>query len=712
MSKVAVPNYHLEDSVAVITLDNPPVNALALALRLRLDSVVREALQDPKVQAIVLIGAGRGFCAGGDITEFDLPAISQAPSLMTLFSLLENSPKPVVAALHGMALGGGLELALACHARVAQRQTQIGLPEVHLGLVPGAGGTQRLPRLVGPEAALNLIVQGRTYPAHTLSESALFDQITDEPPLAAALTLAHELAALIADGGALRRTGELTVQMPNAQAFFAFARATVKAQSRGLPAPLACVDCVEFAATQPFQVGLEREFETFWRLRSTPESSGLRHAFLAERKATEINDFPTHIKPRTVERAVVIGSGLMGSGIAMSLADADLPVTLIEREQAALDRGLATVRQHYETMLKKGRLTLQQVEKRIALIQGAVGYDAVRDADLVIEAVFEDLDVKRQVFEKIADLTRAGTVLATNTSMLDVNRIAAFTQRPQDVLGLHFFSPAHVMKLLEVVRGEHTAPDVLATAMSLARRIGKTAVVSGVCEGFIGNRMLQPYLMQAELLLDEGAFPQQVDQAIERWGMAMGPFRVSDMAGNNLGAKIREQRLAENPHLVYSRIFDTVVAMGRDGQKVGRGWYDYVPGQRAPLPSQEVNAAIVAESQRLGLQRRVISDDEIVDRLVLALVNEGAKILEEGIAQRASDIDVVYIAGYGYPRWRGGPMLTADQRGLGDALAAMKRFANGPEYQRCADFWQPAALLCRLAENGQSFNTFNQSEPS
>lgn len=712
MSKVATPNYHLEDSVAVITLDNPPVNSLALTLRLRLDCVVREALQDPKVQAIVLIGAGRGFCAGGDIAEFDLPAISQAPSLMTLFSLIENSPKPVVAALHGMALGGGLELALACHARVAQKQTQIGLPEVHLGLVPGAGGTQRLPRLVRPEAALNLIVQGRTYPAHTLSESALFDQITDEPPLAAALTLAHELAALIADGGALRRTGELTVQMPNAQAFFAFARATVKAQSRGLPAPLACVDCVEFAATQPFQVGLEREFETFWRLRNTPESSGLRHAFLAERKASEINDFPTHIKPRTVERAVVIGSGLMGSGIAMSLADADLPVTLIEREQAALDRGLVTVRQHYEAMLKKGRLTLQQVEKRIALIQGAVGYDAVRDADLVIEAVFEDLDVKRQVFEKIADLTRAGTVLATNTSMLDVNRIAAFTQRPQDVLGLHFFSPAHVMKLLEVVRGEHTAPDVLATAMSLARRIGKTAVVSGVCEGFIGNRMLQPYLMQAELLLDEGAFPQQVDQAIERWGMAMGPFRVSDMAGNNLGAKIREQRLAENPHLVYSRIFDTVVAMGRDGQKVGRGWYDYVPGQRAPLPSQEVKAAIVAESQRLGLQRRVISDDEIVDRLVLALANEGAKILEEGIAQRASDIDVVYIAGYGYPRWRGGPMFTADQRGLGDVLAAMRRFANGPDYQRCADFWQPAALLCRLAESGQSFNTFNQSEPS
>ncbi|HCE6396338.1 TPA: enoyl-CoA hydratase/isomerase family protein [Pseudomonas aeruginosa] len=709
MSQTNVSLYQSVAGVAVIRLDNPPVNALGLALRLRLDEALRAALQDQAVNAIVVTGAGRGFCAGGDITEFDLPAISQAPSLMTLFSLIEDSPKPVVAALHGMALGGGLELALACHARVAQAQTQVGLPEVHLGLVPGAGGTQRLPRLVGVETALNLIVQGRTCPAQTLRDSGLFDQLTAEDPLVAALELARELAARVEAGGTLRRTGALDVQQPNAPAFFAFARATVKAQSRGLPAPEACVDCVEFAATLPFQQGLEREFDTFSRLRGSAEFAGLRHVFLAERKAAELDEPPAG-KPRAVERTVVIGGGTMGSGISISLANAGLPVTLIEREQSALERGLTTIRQHYEATQKKGRLTEQQAEQRLNLIQGALNYDAVADADLVIEAVFEDLEAKRQVFERLDAVARPGTLLASNTSMLDVDRIATFTRRPQDVLGLHFFSPAHVMKLLEVVRGERTSPEALASAMALARRIGKTAVVSGVCEGFIGNRMLQPYMMQAGLLLDEGALPQQVDRAIEKWGMAMGPFRVNDLAGNDLGSKIREQRLAENPDLVYSQTFETVTEMGRFGQKVGRGWYDYLPGQRTPQPSDEVNAAIVAESRRLGLKRRTISDEEIVDRLLLALVNEGAKILEEGIARRASDIDVVYTAGYGFPRWRGGPMFSADQIGLGHVLASMRRFAQGPDHQRRADFWRPAELLCRLAEHGQSFSTLNQSE--
>ncbi|MFZ6048754.1 3-hydroxyacyl-CoA dehydrogenase NAD-binding domain-containing protein [Pseudomonas sp. CR3202] len=705
-------HYQLKDGVAVIVLDNPPVNALALALRLRLADAVHSALNDPEANAVVLTGAGRGFCGGGDITEFDLPALSQAPTLMALFSLIERSPKPVVAALHGNALGGGLELALACHARVAQSKTQVGLPEVHLGLVPGAGGTQRLPRLVGPELALNLVLQGRTCSAQSLSESGLFDRLTDAAPLDSAVQLARELAAEVARGRSLKRAGELTPKLPNAQAFFAYARATAKAQSRGLPAPVACVDCVEYSVTLPFQEGLDREFDTFWRLRGTPEFAGLRHAFLAERKASEVAGLPTEAKPRPVERTVVIGGGTMGSGIAMSLANAGLPVTMIEREQPALDRGLASVRDTYLGALKKGRLSEQQFEQRVALINGALDYEAVKEADLVIEAVFEDLDIKRQVFEQLDAAARPGALLATNTSMLDVNRIAAFTNRPEDVIGLHFFSPAHVMKLLEVVRGERTSPAVLATAMNLARRIGKTAVVSGVCEGFIGNRMLQPYLMQAGLLLDEGALPHQIDRAIEKWGMAMGPFRVSDMAGNDLGAKIREQRLAEQPDLVYSRSFDTIVAIGRSGQKVGRGWYDYVPGQRAPVPSEEVIAAVVAESERLGLKRRAISDEEIVDRLLLALVNEGAKILEEGIAQRASDVDVVYTAGYGFPRWRGGPMFEADQRGLGDVLATMQRFSDGPAYQRCADFWRPAGLLCRLAGQGQSFATFNHSELS
>lgn len=698
--------YQVDDGVAVITLDHPPVNALALALRRRLADAMHAALHDSAVRALVITGAGRGFSGGGDITEFDLPALHQEPVPGSLHALIEASPKPVVAALHGTALGGGLELALACHARIAQAQTLVGLPEVHLGLVPGAGGTQRLPRLVGLELALNLIVQGRTQPASSLRDSGLFDELTDTAPLPVALALARQLAQQVAAGAAPRRTGALPVGMDNAEAYLAFARQTVKARAAGRPAPLACVDCVEHAATLPFEQGLERERDSFDRLRGTADFLGLRHAFLAERRAANVEDLPVDCKARGIESCVVIGGGTMGTGIAMSLANAGLPVTLVEREAAALERALATVQQHYDAALKKGRLTPQQAEQRKALVRGSLNLDPAREADVVIEAVFEDLGVKRQIFEQLDALAKPGAVLATNTSMLDVNRIADFTQRPQDVLGLHFFSPAHVMKLLEVVRGERTAPDALATAMALARRLGKTAVVSGVCEGFIGNRMFQPYLMQAGLLLDEGALPQQVDRAIEAWGMAMGPFRVCDLAGNDLGEKIREQRQALNPALVYSRSGAALVAMGRHGQKVGRGWYDYLPGQRAPAPSVEVNEAIVAESQRLGLQRRAISDEEIVDRLLLALVNEGARILDDGIAQRASDLDVVYTAGYGFPRWRGGPMFAAERRGLSDVLATLQRFAQGPAYQLRADFWQPAPLLIQLAECGLGFGDF------
>lgn len=703
------PLFHNHDGVALITLDQPPVNALCLALRLHLGAALQAALSDEAVRALVIIGSPRGFSAGGDIGEFDLPATWQEPTPMSLFRLIEDSPKPVVAALHGMALGGGLELAMACHARVAQRETRVGLPEVHLGLLPGAGGTQRLPRLVGAELALNMIVQGRTCSAASLGESGLFDRLTDESPLAAALALADELS----QGQALRRTCQLAVELPNAQAFFAFARASVQARARGLPAPTACVDCVEYACTLPFAEGLEREREQFARLRASPQSAALRHAFLAERKATEIRGLPASGESREIARAVVVGAGTMGSGIAIALANAGLPVTLIEQQQAALERGLDSIRQHYQGALDKGRLTAQQFEQRLALIEGALDFAAVAQADLVIEAVFEDLEVKRQVFERLDQLARPGTLLASNTSMLDLDRIAAFTSRPQDVLGLHFFSPAQVMPLLEVVRGAKTAPAVLASAMALARRLNKTAVVSGVCEGFIGNRMLQPYLMQVGMLLDEGALPQQIDQAMETWGMAMGPLRMCDTAGNDLGAKIQAQRMAHDPTLVYSRSFARVAEMGRAGQKVGRGWYDYLPGQRKPLPSAEVNDAIVAESQRLGLTRRSIGDVEIVERLLLALVNEGAKILEEGIAQRASDIDVVYLAGYGFPRWRGGPMFCAEQRGLADVLASLQHLAgNGPAYQRRAEFWRPAELIRRLVDNDQDFASLTDSELS
>lgn len=695
----------VNEGVALITLDRPPLNTLGLPLRRHLDDALHAAMADDAVRAVVITGAGRGFSGGGDITEFDLPSGGHAPLPGPQLDQLEASPKPVVAAMHGFALGGGLELALACHARVAHANTQVGLPEVQLGLVPGAGGTQRLPRLIGVEQALNMVLRGSTHSAASLRDSGLFDRVTDGDVVREAMALARALA----DSGVLRRTGALPCRMDNVQAFTAFVRGGLKTAPGGSTAPLACVDCVEAAATQPLRKGLDVEAAAFQRLRHSPQFAGLRHVFLAERRAAHLQDLPPGTQTRQVRRVAVIGGGTMGSGIAMAMANAGLSVLLVERDPAALERALRTLRAHYESLAQRGKLSSETAFARIALVAGAVDYDGVSQADLVIEAVFEDLAVKREVFERLDAVAKPGAILASNTSMLDLNAIAAFTRRPQDVLGLHFFSPAQVMKLLEVVRGADTAPDVLATAMALARKIGKTAVVSGVCEGFIGNRMLESYLMQAGLLLDEGALPQQVDRAIEAWGMAMGPFRMCDMAGNDLGAKIRAARIERDPTRVYSGTFDRLVALGRFGQKAGRGWYDHIPGQRTPTPSAEVQALVEAQSAQLGLQRRAISDAQIVDRLLLALANEGFKILEEGIAQRASDIDVVYTAGYGFPRWRGGPMFQVEQRGLGDVLAAMQRFSDGPAYQRADHFWRPAPLLVRLAEQGATLHSLDNT---
>jgi 3-hydroxyacyl-CoA dehydrogenase len=697
-----VPHYYLTGSVAVISLDRPPLNTLSLPLRAALLEALIAARQDPAVHAVVLRGAGRGFCAGGDVTEFDGPAIHQEPQLNPLMALIEDGPKPVVAAVHGMAIGGGLELAMACHARVAALDAQVGLPEVTLGILPGAGGTQRLPRLVGLELAFNLIVLGKIQPARALRDSGLFDLLVDGDPLPEAIELATALARRVQAGEPLRRTCELPVQMADAQAFLAYGRATVKSRARDLPAPLACVDCLEYAATLPFQEGLRREHEAVSRLCATPQFFGLRHAFLAERRAAQPPDAVGGARARPVAKAAVVGGGTMGAGISMCLASAGIPVVLIERGQEPLERALRGIAQNYEASVKKGQISAEQASQRIGLVRGAVELAEAADADLVIEAVFEDMAAKRSVFEQLDTVTRPGTVLATNTSMLDVDEIARCTRRPQDVLGLHFFSPAHVMKLLEVVRGAHTAPDVLATALDLSRRLGKTAVVSRVCEGFIGNRMLQPYLIQAGFLLDEGALPEQVDKAMEAWGMAMGPFRMCDMAGNDLGGHIREQRLKNHPGIVYSGTAAAIEKLGRLGTKVGKGWYDYLPGERNPKQSAEVRDAILAESARLGLERRHISDGEIVDRLVLSLANEGARLLEEGIAARASDVDVVYLAGYGFPRWRGGPLFYADRRGLKDVLATMRRLETGPRYQKREEFWRPATLLTQAAAAGKS----------
>ena len=599
-------------------------------------------------------------------------------------------------AINGTALGGGLELALGAHYRVAHAKAEVGLPEVKIGILPGAGGTQRLPRVVGLEAALNMIVSGATAPAARLAATALFDQVVEGDPVGAAVQL---LKQKIAAGGPHPRVRDLRVEHDDAQAFLAWARMGVAAASKNFPAPLRCVDAVA-ASLKPFDEGMAVEREGFTVLLNSPESKALRHAFFGERAAARIDDVGRDVRPRPVERVGVVGAGTMGGGISMNFLNAGIPVALVETTQEALDRGLATIRRNYENSAKKGRLTEEQVEQRMALLSPSLDHAALADADLVIEAVYEDYDVKQAVFEKIDQVARPGAILATNTSTLDVDRVAAFTKRPQDVLGLHFFSPANVMRLLEVVRGARTAKDVMATAMAMAKKIRKTAVVSGVCDGFIGNRMIEQYSRQATFMLEEGALPQQVDRAAEAFGFAMGPFRMGDLAGNDIGWAIRKRRYAERPGMVYADNADALCEMGRFGQKVGKGWYDYVAGDRTPRPSAEVEAMILERSKAQGIERREIGDREIVERLVYALANEGARILEEGIAARASDIDIVYLSGYGFPPWRGGPMFHADQVGLYNVLAAMRRYARGHR----GEAWEPAPLLVELAEAGRSFN--------
>ena len=681
--------YQARGAVAVITLDNPPVNGLGHALRRDLAAGLDRAAADPAVQAIVLVGAGNGFSGGADIKEFGTPKMTAEPSLHTVIRVVETSPKPVVAALHGVAMGGGLELALACHYRVAARGAQVALPEVKLGLLPGAGGTQRLPRAVGLETALNMIVSGATVPAAQLESTRLFDALVDGDLVEKAAAFAETVAAR----RPLPLLRDLPVRHPNAEGFLAVARGAVAAVSKGYPAPLKCVEALAAAASQPFEEGLRTERDLFLALLGTTESSALRHAFFAERAAAKIADVPEDTPTRQIRSAAVIGAGTMGGGIAMNFANAGIPVTVLEADRERLDKGIATIRKSYEGSAKKGKLTAAQVEERMGLLRPTLSYADVAAADIVVEAVFEDMAVKQAVFKTLDETMKPGAILASNTSTLDLNALAGTTRRPADVIGTHFFSPAHVMKLLEVVRGRETAKDVLATVMGLARTIKKTAVVSGVCDGFIGNRMLEPYLRQALRLIDEGALPAQVDRALEAFGMAMGPFRMSDLAGNDIGWLIRKRRYAEHPDTERSVLADRLCEQGRFGQKTGAGWYRYETGRRDALPDPAVDEMIQAYRREKGITPRRIPDDEIVDRCVFALVNEGAKILDEGIAQRASDIDLVYLAGYGFPPYRGGPMFYADTVGLYNVVRRMKEFA-----------WTPAPLLARLADEGKTFN--------
>ncbi|MES2263498.1 MAG: 3-hydroxyacyl-CoA dehydrogenase NAD-binding domain-containing protein [Pseudomonadota bacterium] len=691
-------DYQVHGSVAVITLNNPPVNGLGHATRSAAVKGVQQALADDAVKAIVITGAGNAFSGGADIKEFNSPKALAEPNLHSLIRTVEESTKPVVAAIHTVCMGGGLELALGCHYRVAMPGAQIALPEVKLGLLPGAGGTQRLPRVLGLEMALNMIVSGTPVASEKLAGTKLFDQVlaADANLLEAAIAFANQ----VADARPLPKVRDIKIDYPNHEAFLQFSRNTVKAMSGPFPAPLQCVECVAAAVTMKFEDGLKFERERFIALIQTTESKSLRHAFFGERVASKVPDVPSDTPTRAIKKAAVIGAGTMGGGIAMNFANAGIPVTILEMKPEALEKGLATIRKNYENTLKKGKLTQEKFDQRVGLIKGSLSYEEIGDADIVVEAVFEDMGVKETVFRKLDEVMKPGAILASNTSTLDVDKIAAFTKRPEDVIGTHFFSPANVMKLLEIVRGAKTGKDVLATTLALSKKLKKTGVVSGVCDGFIGNRMIEQYSRQAGFLLEEGCLPEQVDKAVEKFGFAMGPFRMGDLAGNDIGWYIRKRRAIESPDIIYSKTADLLCEMGRFGQKTGAGWYDYKAGDRKAYPNPEVNAMIVQHSADLGIERRKISDQEIIERLVYSLVNEGAQILEEGIALRASDIDMVYLTGYGFPLFRGGPMFYADTVGLPNVLGTIERLARG----RHGDAWKPAPLLVKLAAEGKGFN--------
>ncbi len=690
MSEVAY--YTVRDGIAVISMNNPPVNGLGNALRARLMEHLKKAEADPAVKGAVIVGSAKAFSGGADIREFGKPR--EKPDLFEVNDQQDAMTKPLVAAIGGFALGGGLELALGCHYRVAAPRAQLGLPEVKLGILPGSGGTQRLPRIIPMAEAVRMMTTGNPIPAEKAKELGLVDEIVAGDLLEGAIAFTRK-------NPPIRRIRDMKAKLEgDPKAFFARAREQVAKDSRGYPAPLEIVACAEAAATLPFDEGRKVERERFSRLVSTSESKALRHMFFAERQTSKIPDVPDDTPVRPIRKAAVIGAGTMGGGIAMCFANAGIPVSLLDSTQDALDRGLQRIKGNYAATVDKGRLAQSDMDKRMALIHGSVNLGKAADADIVVEAVFERMDVKTELFKKLDGIVQQGAILATNTSTLDVDRIAAATTRPQEVIGTHFFSPANVMRLLEVVRGKKTAKDVLATTLKLGKALKKVPVVSGVCDGFIGNRMLEKYVQQSLFLLDEGATPQQVDGALQRWGMAMGPFAMYDMAGNDIGWEIRKRRAQERPDMVYSKVADRICEKGWFGQKAGRGWYRYEKGSRKPLPDAEVEELLNSHRREINVQPRKIPDDEIVERCVFALVNEGARILDEGIALRASDIDMVYLTGYGFPPYRGGPMFYADEVGLDKVVSSIRKFQAG--YQ--GGQWQLAPLLERLAREGKRFN--------
>ena len=681
--------------IAVITVDNPPVNALKHEVRVGLSKALQQVRDDASVEGVVVACAGRTFFAGADITEFGKPP--QAPGLGEVIAQLEALPKPVVAALHGTALGGGFEVALACHFRAATPTARVGLPEVELGLLPGAGGTQRLPRLVGPEKALQMIVTGEPIGAVEAAGDGIVDEIVNGDLIAGAVAFARRV---IDERRPLQRVRDREAKLAPARSdpkAFDETAAALTRRLRGRDAPAACVEAVRNAFTLPFEEGLQRESELFRKLVAGDQSKAQRHVFFAEREAAKVPNIPAGIAARPIARAAVLGAGTMGGGIAMCFANAGIPVTVIETGQDLLQKGRDRITAKYRATMTRGGLSADEMERRLGLITGAVGLDAAGEADVVIEAVFEDMALKKRVFAELDRVAKPRALLATNTSTLDVDEIAGATARPQDVIGTHFFSPANVMRLLEIVRGAKSAPDAVVTALNLARRLAKVPVVVGVCYGFVGNRMLARRAVEAERLLLEGALPQEVEAALVEFGLPMGPFAMMDLAGLDVGWLIRKSR---GEHAV---IEDALCEVGHFGQKTGKGYFRYEAGSRTPIPDPEIERVIFDASSRLGISRRQIAPQEIVERTVFPMINEGARILEERIASRPGDIDVVWVYGYGWPVWRGGPMYYADQLGLGRVRDRLAYYAerSGDESLR------PAALISRLAAEGRSFSSLN-----
>jgi 3-hydroxyacyl-CoA dehydrogenase len=698
--------YEVKDGVAVVTIDNPPVNALAPEVWTQIDDAVKRANADAGAEAIVLIGAGTTFIAGADIKAFELlktPADSMARSEGThaLLKRIEDSAKPLVAALHGNALGGGLEVAQACHFRVATKDAKVGQPEVMLGIIPGAGGTQRLPRLAGAKMALEMSTDGKPVPAPKALAAGIIDQIVDGDLLTGAIAFAKGKAK----AREVRKVRDIAHRPDAVKAGLEACeamRASLKKTAKGVRAPYAVVDAIEAGLTHGFDQGSVRERELFADCVTSTESKALRHLFFAEREVAKVPDVPKDTPTREITRAAVVGAGTMGGGIAMNYANAGIPVLLKEVDQAALDRGIATIRRNYEVTMSKGKMTAEQVEKTMALITPTTSYDGFDQVDIVTEAVFENMDLKKSTFAELGKVTRPDCLLASNSSTLDIDQFAASSGRPQQVLGHHYFSPANVMKLLEIVRGRETSKEAIATSLRLAKKLGKVGVVVGNCFGFVANRMLAYYMREAYLLLEEGASVEQIDRVLTEFGLPVGPYGMQDIAGIDVGARIRQylasigKSRAEGPQ---SAIPDRLFEMGRYGQKTGAGWYKYdAPGSRNRNTDPLIEQIANEEAKKRGITRRPISDEEIVARITTALANEGARVLEEKFATRPGDIDVIYVYGFGFPRQRGGPMFYADTVGLPTVLARVKEYRA-----RFGDYWEPAPLLQKLVDEGRSF---------